>query len=97
MGSIVVACLGDSITAGSPLWDPDPQVRARIGVALDERSQWEWWAGTIDPRLDLRNHGVKLGKFSPYVPERLRRELVPLNAQIEQGKIVVPTTLSHSN
>jgi hypothetical protein len=41
--------------------------------------------------FDLRNHGVKLGKFSPYVPERFRRELVPLKAQIEQGKIDVPT------
>jgi lysophospholipase L1-like esterase len=54
----VVACLGDSITAGSPLWDPDPDVRARIGAALDERSQWEWWAAQLDPALELRNHGV---------------------------------------
>jgi hypothetical protein len=45
----VVACLGDSITAGSPLWDPDPDVRARLGAALDERSQWEWWATLRDP------------------------------------------------
>jgi len=36
----VVACLGDSITAGTPLWDPDPILRARIGTAADERSQW---------------------------------------------------------
>lgn len=41
--------------------------------------------------FDLRNHGVRLGKFSPEVPRALRRELIPLAAQIERGKIVVPT------
>jgi len=43
-GTIVVAALGDSITAGSPYWDPDPEVRAQIGDELDEQSQWEYWA-----------------------------------------------------
>jgi basic membrane protein A len=46
--------------------------------------------------FDLRNHGVGLGKFSPKVPRSLRRQLIPLEAQIEQGKIVVPATLSSS-
>ena len=41
----------------------------------------------------LRNHGVLLGKFSPEVPRGLRRQLIPLAAQIERGTIVVPTTL----
>jgi hypothetical protein len=54
---VLVACLGDSITAGSPLWDPDPHTRARIDTP-DERSRWQWWAGRRDPSLDLRNHGV---------------------------------------
>ena len=54
---MIVACLGDSITAGSPLWDPDPVVRARIGEP-DERSQWQWWAAHTAPQLDFRNHGV---------------------------------------
>ncbi len=35
---MIIACLGDSITAGSPLWDPDPAVRAQIPEP-DERSQ----------------------------------------------------------
>jgi basic membrane protein A len=47
--------------------------------------------------FDLRNRGVGLGKFSPYVPRALRRQLIPLAAQIEQGKIVVPAKLSRSH
>jgi basic membrane protein A and related proteins len=46
--------------------------------------------------FDLRNHGVGLGKFSAKVPLVLRRELIPLAARIEQGKIVVPTKVSGS-
>ena len=55
---IIVAALGDSITAGSPRWDPDPDVRRAIGAALDERHQWPYWAARADPRLEFRNHGV---------------------------------------
>jgi lysophospholipase L1-like esterase len=54
---VIVACLGDSITAGSPLWDPDPNVRARIGEP-DERSQWQWWAARAAPEFEFRNYGV---------------------------------------
>src|ERR671934_1560085 len=53
-----IAALGDSITAGSPLWDPDPEVRRTIGSALDERSQWEWWAARAWDGVELRNCGV---------------------------------------
>lgn len=53
----LVAALGDSITAGSPLWDPAPQVRAQIGSALDERSQYEYWAARR-LRVTFRNCGV---------------------------------------
>jgi basic membrane protein A and related proteins len=44
--------------------------------------------------FDLRNRGVGLGKFSPHVPLALRRRLKPLAAQIEQGKIVAPTSFN---
>jgi lysophospholipase L1-like esterase len=54
---VIIACLGDSITAGSPLWDPDPVLRAAI-VEPDERSQWQWWAAHAAPTLEFRNHGV---------------------------------------
>jgi len=54
---VIVAVVGDSISAGSPLWDPDPEVRARI-EAPDERSQWQWWAAKRDPRLEFRTRAV---------------------------------------
>lgn len=50
----VVATLGDSIVAGSPLWDPDPAVRAGFDRP-DRDSQWQRWVET-DARL--RNCGV---------------------------------------
>jgi lysophospholipase L1-like esterase len=47
----VVACLGDSITEGSPYWDS----RRRSG---DAEGQWEHWAALLHPELELRNHGI---------------------------------------
>jgi lysophospholipase L1-like esterase len=55
---IIVAALGDSITAGTPRWDPDPEVRRTMAGELDERHQWPWWAARADARLEFRNHGV---------------------------------------
>jgi len=57
-GTIVVAALGDSIHAGSPYWDPDPDVRATYGGDADEQSQWEYWAARKDSRLRFRNCGI---------------------------------------
>jgi len=54
---VIVAVVGDSISAGSPLWDPDPAVRATI-TEPDERSQWQWWAAERDPRLAFRTRAV---------------------------------------
>lgn len=51
---IVVAALGDSITAGSPGWDPNPRLRA---PDADPESQYEFWAAAADPRLEFRNFG----------------------------------------
>jgi lysophospholipase L1-like esterase len=83
---IVVACLGDSITAGSPLWDPSSAVQARIGGALDERSQWEWWAARKDPRLELRNHGV-YGERTDEIAARLDGAASGATVLIVQGGI----------
>ena len=82
----VVACLGDSITAGSPLWDPDLDVRARIGAALNERSQWQWWAAQRDPSLELRNHGV-YGERTDEVAARLEAAAAGAEVLIVQGGI----------
>lgn len=57
MAQIVVAVAGDSISAGSPLWDPDPAVRAGI-PAPDEQSQWQWWASRADARLEFRTTAI---------------------------------------
>ena len=54
---MIVAVVGDSISAGSPLWDPDPAVRATIAHP-DERSQWQWWAAQREPSLDFRTRAV---------------------------------------
>src|SRR5437763_10351069 len=47
----VIACLGDSITEGSPYWD------SRSGSG-DPEGQWEHWAGLRHPGLELRNFGI---------------------------------------
>src|SRR5262249_12868023 len=55
---IVVAALGDSITAGSPGYDPDKAQRRLLGFGGNVQSQWEYWAAQKDPRLEFRNCGV---------------------------------------
>jgi lysophospholipase L1-like esterase len=83
---IVVAAVGDSITAGSPYWDPDPAVRARIGEQLDERSQWEYWAARADPRLSFRNCGV-YGERTDEIAQRLERCAAGVKVVVVQGGI----------
>ena len=83
---MLVACLGDSITAGSPYWDPDPVVRARIDRALDERSQWEWWAGRKDPRLTFRNCGI-YGQRTDEIAARLEEAAAGADVLVVQGGI----------
>ncbi len=82
----VVSCLGDSITAGSPLWDPDGVLRARIGEAADPRSQWEHWAGLAAPRLRFRNHGV-YGERTDEIAARLGAAVLGADALVVQGGI----------
>jgi lysophospholipase L1-like esterase len=82
---VIIGCLGDSITAGSPLWDPDEAVRARIETP-DERSQWEWWAMRADASLDLRNHGVH-GERTDQIAQRLEAAIEGAEALVIQGGI----------
>jgi lysophospholipase L1-like esterase len=82
---VIIACLGDSITAGSPLWDPDPAVRAGI-ESPDERSQWHWWAAQRDPSLEFRNHGV-YGERTDQIAARFVAAVEGADAVVVQGGI----------
>jgi lysophospholipase L1-like esterase len=84
--SLLVAALGDSITAGSPYWDPDPAVRARIGADLDEESQWEHWAARRDPRLVFRNCGV-YGERTDEIAARFEPSVAGAVGLVVQGGI----------
>jgi lysophospholipase L1-like esterase len=85
MPGIVVAVIGDSISAGSPLWDPDPAVRARIS-APDERSQWQWWASQTDARLEFRTSAV-YGERTDQIACRLELVLDRADVLVVQGGI----------
>jgi lysophospholipase L1-like esterase len=85
LSRIVVAVVGDSISAGSPLWDPDPAVRARI-LAPDERSQWQWWAAQADPRLEFRTTAV-YGERTDQIARRLDLVLDGADVLVVQGGI----------
>lgn len=82
----VVASLGDSITAGSPLYDPDPAIRAQIGPALDERSQYQYWAAHEGRALEFRNCGV-FGERTDEIALRLDECAAGADALIVQGGI----------
>ncbi|HZT94104.1 MAG TPA: SGNH/GDSL hydrolase family protein [Gaiellaceae bacterium] len=85
MAEIVVAVAGDSISAGSPLWDPDRAVRARI-AAPDERSQWQWWAAQADDRLEFRTSAV-YGERTDEIARRLDLVLANADVLVVQGGI----------
>ena len=85
MAEVVVAVAGDSISAGSPLWDPDPAVRARI-AAPDERSQWQWWAARADARLAFRTTAV-YGERTDQIARRLDLVLAGADVLVVQGGI----------
>jgi lysophospholipase L1-like esterase len=85
MAQIVVAVAGDSISAGSPLWDPDPSVRARIPKP-DERSQWQWWASRSDERLEFRTTAV-YGERTDQIARRLGLVLASAHVLVVQAGI----------
>lgn len=75
---LVVAALGDSITAGSPAYD------ARLGG--DEESQWQHWAARADPRLEFRNCGV-YGERTDQIMARLDDCVRGADVLVVQGGI----------
>jgi lysophospholipase L1-like esterase len=71
---IVVAVVGDSISAGSPLSD------------RDERSQWQWWAAARDARLRFRTHAV-YGKRTDEIAHFVDDVVVDADVLVVQGGI----------
>ena len=82
---MIIACIGDSITAGSPLWDPDPKTRKRIDDP-DERSQWEWWAMRKHGEIELRNFGA-YGERTDEIAKRFEQAIDGVEAIVVQGGI----------
>ena len=83
----LVAALGDSITAGSPAWDPDPAIRERIGPDLDPDSQFPLWAEIhLGRDSGVRNCGV-FGERTDQIAARLDRCAAGADALIVQGGI----------
>jgi lysophospholipase L1-like esterase len=85
-GTVVVAALGDSITAGSPYWDPNRRVRKQIGPELDRTSQWEYWAAREHPELAFRNCGV-YGERTDEIAKRLEDCAAGAEVLVVQGGI----------
>lgn len=82
----IVAALGDSITAGSPRWDPNPAIREQIGSQLDRRSQYELWAERSVPDTDFRNCGVP-GELSDEIARRLEECAQGADVLVVQGGV----------
>jgi lysophospholipase L1-like esterase len=83
---IRVAALGDSITSGSPNYDPDPRARRALGFGDDPQSQYEYWASRTDSRLRFRNCGV-FGETTAQIATRLHDCARGADALIVQGGI----------
>lgn len=82
----IVCALGDSITAGTPFWDPNPRVRDEIGDALDQRHAWPYWAERANPSLSIRNRGVN-GERTDQIALRLEDALAGARVLVVQGGI----------
>ena len=76
---LVVACLGDSITEGSPYWDS----RRRVG---DPEGQWEHWAGLAHPELEFRNFGI-YGQRTDEIAARFDEAVAGADVLVVQGGI----------
>jgi lysophospholipase L1-like esterase len=79
----LIAGLGDSITAGAPLYYPDPAAQRILGDRLDPQSQWEYWALRRLHR-PIRNCGVA-GERTDQIAARLDTCAQGASAMIVQG------------
>ena len=71
---MLVAVVGDSISAGSPLWP------------REERSRWQWWAARRDPRLEFRTV-AEYGKRTDEIAAFLDEAVPDADALVVQGGI----------
>lgn len=76
---MIVACLGDSITEGSPHWDS----RLQSG---NTQSSWQHWAVVLHPDLELRNFGI-WGERTDQIAARFDEAVEGARALIVQGCI----------
>lgn len=84
---LLIATLGDSITAGAPLWDPDPAYRRQLGDGVSVRSQYQYWARRrLGPRATFRNCGVS-GETSDQIAVRLDACAAGAQVLIVQGGV----------
>jgi lysophospholipase L1-like esterase len=74
-----VACLGDSITEGSPYWDSC----SRTG---DPRGRWQHWASLRHPELEFANHGIS-GERTDQILARFDAAAAGAEVLIVQGGI----------
>jgi lysophospholipase L1-like esterase len=82
----LVVGLGDSITAGNPGWDPDPERRRLEDPGNDETSQYLYWAARANPGLRFRNHGVG-GERTDEIRGRLEEAVAGADVIVVQGGI----------
>jgi len=76
----LVGTLGDSITAGSPRWSPNPKLRKLVRGRVTRESQWQYGAGrALDGRYRFRNCGVEGDRTDEI---ELRLEACAAGAQI---------------
>jgi len=84
--TILVAALGDSITSGSPGFDPSHAHAKLLGFAENPQSQWEYWAQRKDPRLRFRNCGI-FGERTDQIALRLAACQKGTDVLVVQGGI----------
>ena len=71
---MLVAVVGDSISAGSPLWP------------AEERSRWQWWAARRDSRLEFRTV-AEYGKRTDEIVAFVDAAVPGADALVVQGGI----------
>lgn len=79
MSTITVVCLGDSTTAGTPLFK-SPVESPPAGEG-DERSQFAYWLRHAHPEWHVLNQGVN-GERSDEIERRFARDVIAHSPQV---------------